>query len=164
MSDDAHDGTDGHTGGTGGGDRGGGTGGSGTGNRTGNGAGTGAGTGGTTVTINAINGGSQAFGEHGTAESTNYTTVVARPEYADLLTAVRRLRRDLAGGVRAADDEDLDAGLAAVEGEITRTGRSGPGPVARVRAHLAAYAPAATTAASVTAVLQALAQLPQLPG
>ncbi|MEU2561651.1 hypothetical protein ABZ626_20285 [Streptomyces longispororuber] len=163
MSDDAHDGTDGHTAGNGGGNRGGGTGASGTGG-TGSESGNGAGSGGTTVTINAINGGSQAFGEHGTAESTNYTTVVARPEYADLLAAVRRLRRDLAGGARAAGDEDLDAELAAVEGEITRTGRSGPGPVARVRAHLAAYAPAAATAASVTAVLQALAQLPQLPG
>ncbi|WP_172385260.1 hypothetical protein [Streptomyces sp. MNP-20] len=120
--------------------------------------------GGATVHINTISGGSQSFGDHGTAESTNYTTVAASPRYADLLTSVRRLRRDLERGERAADDEALDAELADVEGEIARTGRSGAGPLARVRARLAEYAPAATTAASVTAVLQALAQLPQLPG
>ncbi|MFD9910772.1 hypothetical protein [Streptomyces sp. NPDC059063] len=120
--------------------------------------------GGATVNINAINGGSQAFGDHGRAESTNYTTVVASQEYASLLTAVRGLRRGLGQEERTPEDDALDGELADVEGEITRTGRSGGGPLRRLRDRLADYAPAATTAGAVTAVLQALAQLPQIPG
>ncbi|WP_051854457.1 hypothetical protein [Streptomyces sp. NRRL B-1347] len=131
----------------------------------GNGANTG---GGASVSINTISGGSQAFGNEGIAVSSNVsansTTVVASPQYADLLASVRRLRGDLERGERTADDDVLDAELADVEGEIARTGRSASGPLARVRDRLAEYAPAATAAASVTAVLQALAQLPQLPG
>ncbi|MGA4840081.1 hypothetical protein [Streptomyces sp. G45] len=120
--------------------------------------------GGVTVNINAINGGSQAFGAHGTAESTNYTVLAASSEYASLLTAVRALRRGLAEEERTPEDEVLDAELADVEGEIARTGRSTDGPLRRLGDRLGDYAPAASTAAAVTAVLQALAQLPQIPG
>ncbi|MEV0438085.1 hypothetical protein AB0I84_32465 [Streptomyces spectabilis] len=120
--------------------------------------------GGSHVSINTISGGAQAFGKDGIAVSGTSTTVVASPAHADLLASVRRLRHDLEQGERAAEDEVLDAELADVEGEITRTGRSGAERLARVRDRLAQYAPASATAASVTAVLQALAQLPQLPG
>ncbi|NGO12272.1 hypothetical protein G5C60_32860 [Streptomyces sp. HC44] len=115
--------------------------------------------GGAQIHIGSISGGSQAFGDHGRAESVNYTAVPAEPGYGELLTAVRALRTELGQQERTAESEALGAELAEVEGEIARTGRSGDGPLARLRDRLAAYGPAAATAASVTAVTQAIAQL-----
>ncbi|MFC4470506.1 hypothetical protein ACFPH6_39455 [Streptomyces xiangluensis] len=115
--------------------------------------------GGPQIHIGSISGGSQAFGDHGKAESVNYTAVSAEPGYGELLTAVRALRTELGQQERTAESEALGAELAEVEGEIARTGRSAPGPLARLRDRLAAYGPAAATAASVTAVTQAITQL-----
>ncbi|TPQ21819.1 hypothetical protein [Streptomyces sporangiiformans] len=118
--------------------------------------------GGAHVQIGTVSGGSQAFGAHGKAESTNYTVVTAEPGYAQLLTAVRTLRTELGQQQEhTAESEALGAELAVVEGEIARTGRSGHGPLTRLRARLEAYGPAAATAASVTAVTQAITQLLQ---
>ncbi|MEI5102085.1 hypothetical protein RB200_30680 [Streptomyces sp. PmtG] len=114
--------------------------------------------GGAHVSIGSVSGGSLSFGEHGKAESTNFTTVVAAAEYAELLTAVRRLRADLAGAGRTADDEEVDADLAEVEGAINRTGRVEAGPLRRLRDRLTGYASAATTVGVVTAVVQAVGQ------
>lgn len=115
--------------------------------------------GGAHVTIHAINGGSQAFGDHGKAESTNHTTVVADQAHGRVLTTVRALRRELGEGGHAPEDEEVVAALDEVEGEIARNGSSGSGPLTRLRDRLAEYAPATATAAAVTAVLQALAQV-----
>jgi hypothetical protein len=115
--------------------------------------------GGPQIHIGSISGGSQAFGEHGKAESVNYTAVSAEPGYGELLTAVRALRTELGQQERTAENADLGAELAEVEGEIARTGRSAPGPLTRLRDRLAAYGPAAATAASVTAVTQAITPL-----
>ncbi|WJV46687.1 hypothetical protein [Streptomyces flavofungini] len=112
--------------------------------------------GGAHVTIHAINGGSQAFGSHGKADSTNYTTVVADQAHSRLLTTVRELRRELGDGTQSPEDEEVVAALTEVEGEIARNGRGASGPLARLRDCLADYAPATATAAAVTAVLQAL--------
>ncbi|MGW6273463.1 MULTISPECIES: hypothetical protein [unclassified Streptomyces] len=116
--------------------------------------------GGAHVQIGSITGGSQAFGSHGKAESTNHTVVAADPKQQHLLTQVRALRAELgrADG-RTADDEALDAELGEVEGEISRAGRSAPGPLGALRTRLEQYGAAAATAASVTAVLQAIAQI-----
>ncbi|GAA2626510.1 hypothetical protein [Streptomyces vastus] len=115
--------------------------------------------GGPQIHIGSISGGSQAFGENGKAESVNYTAVSAEPGYGELLTAVRALRTELGQQERTTESEALGAELAEVEGEIARTGRSAPGPLTRLRDRLAAYGPAAATAASVTAVTQAITQL-----
>lgn len=115
--------------------------------------------GGPQIHIGSISGGSQAFGDHGKAESVNYTAVPAEPGYGALLTAVRALRTELGQQERTAESEALGAELDEVEGEIARTGRSAPGPLTRLRDRLAAYGPAAATAASVTAVTQAITQL-----
>jgi len=115
--------------------------------------------GGPQIHIGSISGGSQAFGEHGKAESVNYTAMSAEPGYGELLTAVRALRTELGQQERTAENADLGAELAEVEGEIARTGRSAPGPLTRLRDRLAAYGPAAATAASVTAVTQAITPL-----
>ncbi|WP_447037881.1 hypothetical protein [Streptomyces sp. DSM 118878] len=114
--------------------------------------------GGAHVQIGSISGGSQAFGDHGRAESTNQT-IVTGPGYARLLASVRALSGELerAEG-RTPEDEELGAELAAVEREIGRTGRSGP--LAKLRTLLERYGAATATAASVTAVLQAIAQIP----
>ncbi|MER5225030.1 hypothetical protein [Streptomyces flaveus] len=116
--------------------------------------------GGPQIHIGSISGGSQAFGDHGKAESVNYTAVPAEPGYGELLTAVRALRTELGQREeRTAEGEALGSELAEVEGEIARTGRSAQGPLTRLRDRLAAYGPAAATAASVTAVTQAITQL-----
>lgn len=116
--------------------------------------------GGAHVQIGSITGGSQAFGSHGTAESTNHTVVVADPKQQHLLTQVRALRGELARTEgRTADDDALDAELGEVEGEISRAGRSDAGLLGRLRTRLERYGAAAATAASVTAVLQAIAQV-----
>ncbi|MFH9073672.1 hypothetical protein [Streptomyces alboflavus] len=113
--------------------------------------------GGAHVTIHAINGGSQAFGDHGRAESTNHTTVVADQAHGRVLATVRALRRDLGEGGQTPEDEEVVAALDEVADEIARNGRSASGPLTRLRDLLADYAPATATAAAVTAVLQALA-------
>ncbi|WP_405660150.1 hypothetical protein [Streptomyces sp. RK9] len=116
--------------------------------------------GGAHVTIHAINGGSQAFGDHGRAESTNHTTVVSDQAHGRVLTTVRALRRELGEGGRTPqneEDAEVVAALDEVADEITRNGRSASGPLTRLRDRLADYAPATATAAAVTAVLQALA-------
>ncbi|MFG2650048.1 hypothetical protein [Streptomyces sp. NPDC048436] len=116
--------------------------------------------GGAHVQIGSITGGSQAFGAHGKAESTNHTVVVADPKQQHLLTQVRALRAELGGPEeRTAEDDALDAELGEVEGEISRAGRSESGVLGRLRARLEQYGAAAATAASVTAVLQAIAQI-----
>lgn len=112
--------------------------------------------GGAQVHIGAIHGGSQAFGDHGRAESTNYTTVVSARAHADLLTAVRTLRQELGEGARTPEDEEIAAGLDEIEGGLTQGGRAERGLLVRLRDRLTEYAPAATTAASVTAFLQAV--------
>ncbi|MGW0904088.1 hypothetical protein [Streptomyces sp. NPDC002853] len=116
--------------------------------------------GGAHVQIGSITGGSQAFGSHGRAESTNHTVVVSDPAQRHLLTQIRALRGELrqAAG-RTAEEDALDAELGEVEGEISRVGRSDGGPLGRLRARLEQYGAAAATAASVTAVLQAIAQV-----
>jgi hypothetical protein len=111
------------------------------------------------VQIGSISGGSLAFGTHGKAESVNYTVVPAEPGYGELLAAVRALRSELAQQERTAESDALGAELAEVEGEIAGTGRSGHGPLTRLRDRMEAYGPAAATAASVTAVTQAIAQI-----
>lgn len=115
--------------------------------------------GGASVRIGAIHGGSQAFGDHGKAESTNHTTVVADRAHGDLLTALRALRRELDGAARTPEDDVVVARIDEVEGEITRTGRSGRGPLVRLRDGLADYAPATATGAAVATVVQAVAQV-----
>ncbi|MFG2499854.1 hypothetical protein ACGFSB_16770 [Streptomyces sp. NPDC048441] len=116
--------------------------------------------GGAHVQIGSISGGSQAFGSHGTAESTNHTVVVADQQRQHLLAQVRALRGELAGAAeRTADDEALDAELGEVEREIGRGGRADTGLLGRLRTRLEQYGAAAATAASVTAVLQAIAQI-----
>lgn len=115
--------------------------------------------GGAHVTIHAINGGSQAFGAHGKAESTNVTTVVADQAHNRLLGTVRTLRRELGAEGHSAEDEEVAAALDEVADDIARNGRGGSGPLTRLRDRLADYAPATATAAAVTAVLQALAQV-----
>ncbi|THC53176.1 hypothetical protein [Streptomyces sp. A1499] len=118
---------------------------------------TGAG-GGAHVQIGSISGGSQAFGDHGRADSTNVTSVPGQG-YERLLGAVRTLRGELDGAEgHTPEDEELDAELVAVEREIGRTGSSGP--LTRLRTLLERYGAATATAASVTAVLQAIAQIP----
>ncbi|MGB8942335.1 MAG: hypothetical protein WCD21_19145 [Streptomyces sp.] len=83
--------------------------------------------GGAHVQIGSITGGSQAFGSHGTAESTNHTVVVADPKQQHLLTQVRALRGELARAEgRTADDDALDAELGELEGEISRAGAATP--------------------------------------
>ncbi|GGR71512.1 hypothetical protein GCM10010252_07370 [Streptomyces aureoverticillatus] len=123
--------------------------------------------GGAHVQINAVHGGSLAFGDHGKAESTNVTTVVADRAHGDLLTAVRALRRELGeggnegartGALPSADDEVV-AQLGEIEGEITRTGRSSRGLLVRVRDRLAENAPATATGAAVATVVQAIAEV-----
>ncbi|MGW6023229.1 hypothetical protein [Streptomyces sp. NPDC055099] len=116
--------------------------------------------GGAHVQIGSITGGSQAFGAHGKAESTNQTVVVSDPAQQHLLAQVRALRGELrqAAG-RTAEDDVLDAELGEVEGEISRVGRSDGGLLGRLRTRLEQYGAAAATAASVTAVLQAIAQV-----
>ncbi|WP_051852580.1 hypothetical protein [Streptomyces aureocirculatus] len=115
--------------------------------------------GGASVHIGAVHGGSLAFGDHGRAESTNYTTVVADRARGDLLSAVRTLRRELGEGEgeRTPADDEITAQLDEVEGEITGGGRVERGVLVRLRDSLTECAPAATTAASVTAFLQAVA-------
>lgn len=116
--------------------------------------------GGAHVQIGSITGGSQAFGAHGKAESTNHTVVVSDPRQQHLLTQVRALRGELRQAPeRTADDEELDAELAEVEREIGRAGRGDTRLLGRVRDRLEQYGAAAATAASVTAVLQAIAQV-----
>ncbi|MFE6159215.1 hypothetical protein ACFQ7F_09890 [Streptomyces sp. NPDC056486] len=115
--------------------------------------------GGAHVQIGSISGGSQAFGSHGTAESTNHTVVVADPKQQHLLTQVRALRGELSRAAeRTPDDEALDAELDEAEREIGR-GRTDSGLLGRLRTRLEQYGAAAATAASVTAVLQAIAQI-----
>ncbi|KUF17763.1 MULTISPECIES: hypothetical protein [Streptomyces] len=113
--------------------------------------------GGASVHIGAVHGGSLAFGDHGKAESTNYTTVVSDRARGDLLTAVRTLRRELGEGARTPEDDEIAARLDDIEGELSRAGRAERGVLVRLRDRLTEYAPAATTAASVTAFLQAVA-------
>ncbi|EPH44753.1 hypothetical protein ABT390_16740 [Streptomyces aurantiacus] len=115
--------------------------------------------GGAHVQINAVHGGSLAFGDHGTAESTNFTTVVADRAHGDLLTAVRALRSELSAGERTAAEGEVVAQLDEIEGEITRTGRSSRGLLVRVRDRLAENAPATATAAAVATVVQAIAEV-----
>ena len=116
--------------------------------------------GGAHVQIGSITGGSQAFGSQGKAESTNYTTVAVDPPHQHLLTRVRALRAELGRATeRTPDDEALDAELDEVEREIGRAGRSDSKLLGRVRARLERYGAAAATAASVTAVLQAIVQI-----
>lgn len=116
--------------------------------------------GGAHVQIGSITGGSQAFGSHGTAESTNHTVVVSDPGQQHLLAQVRALRGALRQATeRTAEDAALDAELGEVEGEITRAGRSDAGLLGSLRARLEQYGAAAATAASVTAVIQAIAQV-----
>ncbi|MFH8795498.1 hypothetical protein [Streptomyces sp. NPDC017941] len=112
--------------------------------------------GGASVHIGSVHGGSLAFGDHGRAESTNHTTVVAGRARGDLLTAVRTLRRELDEGGRTPADDEIAARLDEVEDEITDGGRAERGVLVRLRDSLAECAPAAATAASVTAVLQAV--------
>ncbi|MGW5866037.1 hypothetical protein ACWFRJ_28070 [Streptomyces sp. NPDC055239] len=116
--------------------------------------------GGAHVQIGSITGGSQAFGAHGKAESTNHTVVVSDPKQQHLLAQVRALRGELSRATgRTAEDEALDAELGEVEGEISRAGHGGSGLLGRLRTRLEQYGAAAATAASVTAVLQAIAQI-----
>ncbi|MEV6755994.1 hypothetical protein [Streptomyces sp. NPDC051214] len=116
--------------------------------------------GGAHVQIGSITGGSQAFGSHGRAESTNHTVVVSDPAQQHLLTQVRALRAELRQATgRTAEDDALDVELGEVEGEISRAGRSDGGLLGRLRGRLEQYGAAAATAASVTAVVQAIAQV-----
>ncbi|MEU6679301.1 hypothetical protein [Streptomyces sp. NPDC046853] len=116
--------------------------------------------GGAHVQIGSITGGSQAFGSHGKAESTNHTVVVSDPKQQQLLGKVRVLRGELSRAPElTADDRALDAELDEVEREITRAGHGGSGLLGRLRTRLEQYGAAAATAASVTAVLQAIAQI-----
>ncbi|MEU5956927.1 hypothetical protein [Streptomyces sp. NPDC047525] len=116
--------------------------------------------GGAHVQIGSITGGSQAFGSHGKAESTNHTVVVSDPKQQHLLTQVRALRGELRQAAeRTPDDEALDAELGEVEREIGRAGHGDSGLLGRLRTRLEQYGAAAATAASVTAVLQAIAQI-----
>ncbi|MFH8488140.1 hypothetical protein [Streptomyces longisporoflavus] len=116
--------------------------------------------GGAHVQIGSITGGSQAFGAHGKAESTNHTVVVSDPKQQELLGRVRALRGELSRADElTAADEALDAELGEVEREIGRVGHGGSGPLGRLRTRLEQYGAAAATAASVTAVLQAIAQI-----
>jgi len=115
--------------------------------------------GGAHVQIGSISGGSQAFGAQGTAESTNHTVVVSDPQQLHLLTQVRALRGELSRAAeRTADDDALDAELGEAEREIGR-GRTDSGLLGRLRTRLEQYGAAAATAASVTAVIQAIAQI-----
>ncbi|MFC8126201.1 hypothetical protein [Streptomyces sp. NPDC057302] len=116
--------------------------------------------GGAHVQIGSITGGSQAFGSHGKAESTNHTVVVSDPKQQHLLTQVRALRGELGRAAeRTAQDDALDAELGEVEREIGRAGQGDRGLLDRLRTRLEQYGAAAATAASVTAVLQAIAQI-----
>ncbi|GGV57824.1 hypothetical protein GCM10010277_60110 [Streptomyces longisporoflavus] len=116
--------------------------------------------GGAHVQIGSITGGSQAFGAHGKAESTNHTVVVSDPKQQELLGRVRALRGELSRADElTAADEALDAELGEVEREIGRVGHGGSGLLGRLRTRLEQYGAAAATAASVTAVLQAIAQI-----
>ncbi|MCX4669377.1 hypothetical protein OG453_22315 [Streptomyces sp. NBC_01381] len=116
--------------------------------------------GGAHVQIGSVTGGSLAFGAHGTAESTNYSVVTADPHHQHLLTQVRALRGVLPQAPeRTPGEAALDAELDEVEREIGRSGRSDGRLLARLRDRLERYTAAAATAASVTAVLEAIAQI-----
>jgi hypothetical protein len=116
--------------------------------------------GGAHVQIGSISGGSQAFGAQGKAESTNYTVVVSDPKQQHLLTQVRALRGELGQAAEpTADDQALDAELGELEREISRAGHGDSGLLGKLRTRLERYGAAAATAASVTAVLQAIAQI-----
>lgn len=116
--------------------------------------------GGAHVQIGWITGGSQAFGAHGRADSTNYSVVTADPHHQHLLTQVRALRGALPQAAeRTPDEAVLDAELDEVEREIGRSGRSDGELLTRLRGRLEQYTAAAATAASVTAVIQAIAQI-----
>lgn len=119
--------------------------------------------GGGPVHIGNMSGGSIATGAQGRAVSYSYT-YAAPPPHTDeatlaLLEAVRALRTDMR--VLAPSDETaaVDGELDEIEGEITRTGRAGPGGLARLRDRLEAGASAVGLLASATAVAQAAAQI-----
>ncbi|SCK28025.1 hypothetical protein [Streptomyces sp. WMMB 322] len=119
-----------------------------------------AGGGGGAVHIGNMSGGAVATGAHGRA--TSYGR--AAPPQTDeatlaLLEAVRALRADMR--VLAATDETtaVDGELGEIEGEITRTGRAGPGRLTRLRERLETGASAVGMLASAAAVVQAAAQV-----
>ncbi|MFD0416709.1 hypothetical protein [Streptomyces sp. NPDC127108] len=110
--------------------------------------------------IGSISGGAQAIGNHVTAASTNYTVSVER-QHEQVLVALRQLREELRiGEVRTAQQAELDTQLAAVEGEIVRTGRSSAAALNRLRFLLEYHRPNDATAAAATRVLMAIAQVP----
>jgi hypothetical protein len=97
-----------------------------------------------------VTGGAVAAGEGSEAV---YEAVTADAAYQELLSAVTLLRQHLTLLARGADVESADGELAAVQEEITRTGRAETGRLRRLRERLtdaksvlAALASAATVA------------------
>lgn len=117
--------------------------------------------GGGPVHIGNMSGGAIATGAQGRAVSYSYAAPPPGTDEATLalLEAVRALRADMR--VLAPSDETaaVDGELGGIEGEITRTGRAGPGGLARLRDRLEAGASAVGLLASATAVAQAAAQI-----
>ncbi|GGX67683.1 hypothetical protein [Streptomyces minutiscleroticus] len=110
------------------------------------------------ISIGSMSGGAIATGSHGRATSVTHHNG-PDPAQQQLLDAVRRLRGELAERDRTGEDTALDDELARVEGEITSGGAADRGRLGPLLGRLAAYGPAAATAASVTAVIQAIAQV-----
>ncbi|WP_345620854.1 hypothetical protein [Streptomyces ziwulingensis] len=111
-----------------------------------------------------MSGGSVATGDRSSATSYNVTGAAPDPRHAELLDAVRSLRRALPDPPgRSAEDSALDLELAEAEAEITQTGSAAAGRLSRllggVRGWLGGQGAAVGAVASATAVVQGIAQL-----
>lgn len=127
------------------------------------GDGTGAGQGGGQVFhVGGISGGAVNFGAGGSAHNVNnYGTAGPAPDpaQAELLLAVRELRRDLERLTRRPETEALDAELAETAAEIERSGATAPGRLDRLREALTTAGPVVEFLASGGAVAAAVATL-----
>lgn len=111
------------------------------------------------VHIGSIDNSAVGVGDHNQVSYVAAPTPGTDAAQAELLAAIRELRADLGRFVETPQRQELDAELAAAEGEIDTTGAAGSGRLARLRQALDLATPLTASLASGAAVAQSVAAL-----